>query len=298
MEDECNSLLYMLSKDAQPDLQSFVMTESINISEFALQPLIQVSTNLTEIHTYSHWFDLNVLMNYKKLRILRLHNATPFRNCSNEFLEACEKVFPSLENLETSTICNTKLDGFDMHPLTTIALAHCPKLTSVGSLDSAIAIGYIKSKIDESRTGYFGLKKCFWGIEAHWDINDLSSAKYNYFKAIFPELIKTAVSCCPFVEELHLQVLHKDCLQHLRGLKRLNFLYLQWPFCEDFEINECLSSLGEIRHQLKHFVIQRMDPFTRHLSFPLNVIFDKCENLETLGNYILFSSQFAFENGS
>ncbi|GIX73957.1 hypothetical protein CDAR_191671 [Caerostris darwini] len=94
MEDECNSLLYMLSKDAQPDLQSFVMIESINISEFALQPLIQVSTHLTEIHTYSHWFDLNVLMNYKKLRILRLHNATPFRNCSNEFLEACEKVFP------------------------------------------------------------------------------------------------------------------------------------------------------------------------------------------------------------
>ncbi|GIX73955.1 uncharacterized protein CDAR_191661 [Caerostris darwini] len=169
-----------------------------------------------------------------------------------------------------------------MRPLTTTALAHCPKLTSVGSLDSAMAIGYIKSKIDESHTGYFGLKKCFWGIEAHWDIH-YGCAKYNNFKTIFPELIKTAVSCCPFVEELHLQVLHKDCLQHLRGLKRLNFLYLQWPFCEDFEINECLSSLGEIRHQLKHFVIKCMDPYTRYLSFPLNVVFDKCENLETLG---------------
>ncbi|GIX72943.1 uncharacterized protein CEXT_347241 [Caerostris extrusa] len=247
MNDECNSLLYMLSKDPQPELQSYVLTRAIPISKFALQPLIQVSTNLTEIHTNLHWLDLNVVMNCKMLRILRLHTSSrmKFFDCPKE-LKTCEKVLPSLENLEIFTICNRKVDCFRMHPFTAIALAHCPKLTSVGHFDSAMAIDFIKSKERQ--------KSCS-----------------------FPELINTAVSCCPFVEELILQVLNKDCLQHLR---RLNFLYLERTFCEDFEINECLSSLGEIRHQLKHFVINGLDPMTTYRRFPLNVV---SENLETLG---------------
>ncbi|GIY06359.1 uncharacterized protein CEXT_603041 [Caerostris extrusa] len=99
----------------------------------------------------------------------------------------------------------------------------------------------------------------------------------------FPELINTAVSRCPFVEELTLQVLHKDCLQHLRRLKRLNSLVLECDYCDDLDADECFSSLGEIRHQLKHFVIQRIDPSNTDRRFPLNVVIDNCENLETLG---------------
>ncbi|GIZ03867.1 hypothetical protein CEXT_343581 [Caerostris extrusa] len=102
-------------------------------------------------------------------------------------------------------------------------------------------------------------------------------------KSIFPELINTAVSSCPFVEELSLQVLHKDCLQHLRRLKRLNSLCLDYAYCEDFDLEECFSSLGEIRHQLKHIVIKRNDPMGAYHRFPLNVVIDNCENLETLG---------------
>ncbi|GIY87574.1 hypothetical protein CEXT_298241 [Caerostris extrusa] len=95
------------------------MTEEINISKFALQPLIQVSTHLTEIHTNLHWLDLNVLMNYKKLIIIRLHNSpeTRLRDCPKELLQTCEKVLPSLENLEIFTICNMKVDCFGMRPL-------------------------------------------------------------------------------------------------------------------------------------------------------------------------------------
>ncbi|GIX98781.1 hypothetical protein CEXT_311111 [Caerostris extrusa] len=57
------------------------------------------------------------------------------------------------------------------------------------------------------------------------------------------------------MEELILQVLHKDCLQHLRRLKRLNSLVL-----------ECT-----------------LVPLNTDRRFPLNVVIDKCENLETLG---------------
>ncbi|GIY58815.1 uncharacterized protein CDAR_227581 [Caerostris darwini] len=282
MENECNSLLYMLSKDPQPDLQSFVMTEEINVSKFALQPLIQVSTNLTEIHTCLHWFDLNVLMNYKKLRILRLHFPPKkrFVDCPKELLETSEKVLPSLENLEIFTVCNSTAD---MRALTAIALAHCPKLTSVGHFDSAMAIDFIKAKTDKSPTGCFNLKKCFWGIEAPLHSSLRWDEMFNNLKYSFPELINTAVSSCPFVEELILQVLNEDCLQHLRRLKRLNSLVLYYPFCPDFDIEECFSSLGEIRHQLKHFVIKSIDPSNRDHRFPLNVVIDKCENLETLG---------------
>ncbi|GIY45790.1 hypothetical protein CEXT_749091 [Caerostris extrusa] len=108
-------------------------------------------------------------MNFKQLRILRLHNSpeTRLRDCPKELLETCEKVLPSLENLETFTICNMKIDCFGMRPLTAIALAHCPKLTSVGHFDSAMAIDFIKSKTDKSHAGSFRLKKCFWGMEAH-----------------------------------------------------------------------------------------------------------------------------------
>ncbi|GIX93765.1 uncharacterized protein CDAR_606331 [Caerostris darwini] len=283
MEGECNSLLYMLSKDPQPDLQSYIMTRAIPISKFVLQPLIQVSTNLTEIHTNLHWFDLNVVMNCKMLRILRLHASprTRFFDCPKELLETCDKVLPSLENLEIFTICNRKVDCFGMHPVTAIALAHCPKLTSVGYFNSAMAIEFLNSKTNKSHTGCFRLKKCFWGLgascESPYRLNELLNLKSN-----FPELIKTAVSCCPFVEELILQVINKDCLQHLRRLKRLNSLVLECAYYDDFEIDECLSLLGEIRHQLKHFVIKGIDRFTIGRSLPLNVVSDNCENLQTL----------------
>ncbi|GIY53298.1 hypothetical protein CEXT_670971 [Caerostris extrusa] len=102
----------------------------------------------------------------------------------------------------------------------------------------------------------------------------------QYLKYRFPELINTAVFHCPLVEELSLQVLHKDCLQHLRRLKRLNSLVLECTFCDDLGVDECFSLLGEIRHQLKHLVINSSNINRR---FPLNVVIDNCENLETLG---------------
>ncbi|GIX99520.1 uncharacterized protein CDAR_104501 [Caerostris darwini] len=283
MEDECNSLLYMLSKDSQPDLQCYVMTKRITISKFALQPLLQVSTHLTEIHTYIHWFDLNVVMNCKMLRILRLHTSpsTWFFDCPKQVLETCEKVLPSLENLEIFTVCYREIDWFEMHQLAAMALAHCPKLTSVGHFNSARAIDFLKSKTNESHIGCFRLKKCFWGFGARCDAA-FSLNKVLNWKSSFPELIKTAVSCCPFVEELILQVVNKDCLQHLRRLKRLNSLVLECAYCDDLDIHECLSSLGEIRHQLKHFVIKGINRFTIGRSLTLNVVSDNCENLETL----------------
>ncbi|GIX99500.1 uncharacterized protein CDAR_104381 [Caerostris darwini] len=285
MEDECNSLLQMLSKDPQPDLQSFVMTKGIKISKFALQQLIQVSTNLTEIHTLLDCIDLNVLVNCKMLRILRLHTSreTSFSNCPYELIKTLETVLPSLENLEIFTFCNNrKFDCFFMRPLTAIALDHCPKLTSVGHFDSASAIDFIEAKVNKSHTGYFNLKKCFWGNEidreSPYERNEMQNLQSS-----FPELINTAVSRCPFVEELILQVLHKDCLQHLRRLKRLKSLVLGCAYCDDLDVDECFSSLGEIRHQLKHFVIKRIDPSNTDCRFPLNVVIDNCENLETLG---------------
>ncbi|GIX99523.1 uncharacterized protein CDAR_104531 [Caerostris darwini] len=279
MEDECNSFLYMLSKHALPHLKSFVMTEEMKLSKFALQPLIQASTNLTEIHTCLHWFDLNVLMNYKKLRVLRLHfpPRSYFEDCPEELLETCGRVLPTLD-LKIFTICNSETDCFGMHPLTAIALAHCPRLTSVGPLDSAMAIDYIKTK---SRTSYFKLKKCFWGVDASKE----SSYRWDALRNLgsrFPKLIKTAVSCCPSVEELILQVVNKDCLQHLRRLERLKSLCLDYEYCDDFDIDECLSSLGEIKHQLKHFILREATQVNANRRFPLNVITDSCENLETL----------------
>ncbi|GIY67456.1 uncharacterized protein CDAR_522871 [Caerostris darwini] len=279
MEDECNSLLHMLSKDPQPDLQSFVMTKRINISKFALQQLIQVSTNLTEIHTLIDGFDLNVLVNCKRLRILRLHISfkTDFSNCSWELLDTFENVLSSLGNLQIFTICNNmRADCFGIRPLIATALDHCPKLTSVGHFDSAMAIDYIKIK---SHIRYLNLKKCFWGIQVGCD-SAYKQKEIQYLKHRFPELINTAVFHCPFVEELSLQVLHKDCLQHLRRLKRLNSLVLECTFCNDLAVDECFSSLGEIRHQLKHLVIHSPNVNRR---FPLNVVINNCENLETLG---------------
>ncbi|GIY87577.1 uncharacterized protein CEXT_298261 [Caerostris extrusa] len=292
MNDECNSFLYMLSNVPQPDLQSYVLTRAIPISKFALQSLIQVSTNLTEIHTNLHWFDLNVVMNCKMLRILRLHTSSGMRffDCPKE-LKTCGKVLPTLENLEIFTICNRKVDCFGMHPFTAIALAYCPKLTSVGYFNSAMAIDFLKSETNKSHTDCFRLKKCFWGFGANCEslyrLNELLNVKSS-----FPELIKTAVSCYPFVEELILQVVNKDCLQHLRRLKRLNSLVLDFAYCDNFEIDECLSSLGEIRHQLKHFVIKGIDRFTRGRSLSLNVVSDNCENLETLA--VLDNSEIIF----
>ncbi|GIY58991.1 uncharacterized protein CEXT_678491 [Caerostris extrusa] len=299
MEDECNSLLHMLSKDPQPDLQSFVMTKIITISKFALQQLIQVSTNLTEIHTLLDCIDLNVLVNCKMLRILRLHTSpeTSFRSCPRELIKTWGNVLPSLENLEIFTFCN---DYFVMRPVIAIALDHCPKLTSVGHFDSSRAIECIEAKVNKSHTGYFNLKKCFWGNETVCKVacqpcqprNSQSAQSFHSvctrnerqnLQSSFPELINTAVSRCPFVEELSLQVLHKDCLQHLRRLKRLNSLVLECAYCDDLDVDECFSSLGEIRHQLKHFVIKRIDLLNTDRRFPLNVVIDNCENLETLG---------------
>ncbi|GIX98782.1 hypothetical protein CEXT_311121 [Caerostris extrusa] len=102
-------------------------------------------------------------MNYKKLRILRLHfpPRSYFEDCPEELLD---KVLPSLENLKIFTICNSEIDSFGIHSLISTTLTHCPKLTSVGHFDSVMATDFIKAKSDKSHTGCLRLKKCFWRL--------------------------------------------------------------------------------------------------------------------------------------
>ncbi|GIX88234.1 uncharacterized protein CDAR_458521 [Caerostris darwini] len=276
---ETSLLLRRLSKDHCSNLRSFIMVQDLCVSKSAIKSLIWASPNLTEVHSIIN-FDLNILQKCKNLQILKMHikekNFEVYFGRKENFLS-------SLTNLEEFAVCDISLECFDAYPIISKILIYCPKLTSVGLFDSSMAIKHLKTKKNHAEN--FKLKSCFWGIQLD-NISQSTSIKSKSiksdYKSNFSEMIRIATTSCPDVEELVIQVFHKDSLQHLTLLKRLNFLCLDFSFCDDFDVDMFISLLCEIGHQLKHLLVKGFAKGVPPVRLQIDDILRYCPNVESL----------------
>ncbi|GIY39027.1 uncharacterized protein CEXT_80031 [Caerostris extrusa] len=178
-------------------------------------------------------------------------------------------------------MCLSSANCFKIFPVVAHLLFRCPKLTSVGLLDTSMAITQLLNCLPNP-PARFALRSCFWGISHRFHVEDDKEDYSAAYKTRFPKLIQTSVAMCPFVEKLVMEVIHIDSLKFLPYLSNLTFLNLNFKFCDSFCLPEIITLLSKVGHKLKYLLIEKpLEDF--HLRFPVNVICKHCDNLETFG---------------
>ncbi|GBM75798.1 hypothetical protein AVEN_77163-1 [Araneus ventricosus] len=225
-----------------------------------IEAILDACVNLEEFHS-SMLVGFGAMKNCRKLRSWKVH----LSNNDPNFLAYETPDFPeSLKNLERFSVCNEYPCFFLYKKLATV-LENCPKLTSVGMGDSAVALKFLK----QSNPGGFGLKRCHWGSSF-----EIVSQSVN---PDFFDLIRNAVEAFPLVEELDLVVFDDSSLQCLMKLKHLNCLSIHsCDFSETF-LSQFFHMLSRIGHQLRHLFLE-----DRNYYVPIEDILLYCPNLETL----------------
>ncbi|GIY71408.1 hypothetical protein CDAR_189391 [Caerostris darwini] len=93
----------------------------------------------------------------------------------------------------------------------------------------------------------------------------------------FPEFVKSSVALFPLVEKLCIVVYHEDCIQHLKKLKHLRVLEIDFNLCYGLSARTAfISLLSEIGPQLKQLVI------VGRISVPVDVVMKYCSNVVSL----------------
>ncbi|GBM63910.1 hypothetical protein AVEN_196581-1, partial [Araneus ventricosus] len=117
---------------------------------------------------------------------------------------------------------------------------------------------------------HFQLRRCVWSKNAYFLHRSRPPKKFRFsFK------VRCAVSFCPLVEELIFHAHHKEALRELKSLKRLTLLRINFRDCNEDFIPEFMELLQDIGPQLKHLSV------LCHTSVPVNVICDRCPQLES-----------------
>ncbi|GIY13383.1 hypothetical protein CEXT_759111 [Caerostris extrusa] len=67
----------------------------------------------------------------------------------------------------------------------------------------------------------------------------------------YPDIIEKLPLSCPLLEQLIIKVYHRECIPHLRHLRRLNVLSIGF-MCDDEDcVPAFLTLLRDIGHQLR-----------------------------------------------
>ncbi|GIY21782.1 uncharacterized protein CDAR_291551 [Caerostris darwini] len=270
--EKCGSLIRHLSRYTFPNLQAIIVPLAFCYTSDELGDLIRGCPNLRAVHSATY-FDLSSIENGRRLRIVRIHST--FYEIT-DFLEKRAYCLIHLEDLNVLAVCDPE-PCLQIYKNVANILIHCRNILSVGMADSSKAIDYIineRSHADLDFPFAFRLRRCFWGYSYDSQL-EISEESFKY-SSNYTNIIQTAATACPLVEELVMQVFQKENLQSLVLLTRLTLLSIDFSQCHDNYLPEFLSLLSEIGYRLKHLSIEG------NVRFPVNVICNYCVNLESL----------------
>ncbi|GIY64000.1 uncharacterized protein CDAR_31201 [Caerostris darwini] len=146
-----------------------------------------------------------------------------------------------------------------------------PKLVSLGNTDSSWAAHHIYTTCRMDTFPRFGLKDCFWGVNKN--VEEFNRKKIAYTQQ-FPEFVKSSVVLFPLVEKLYIVVYHEDCIHHLKKLKHLRVLKINFSLCCGLPARTAfISLLSEFGPQLKCLSI------VGHSTMPVDVVMKYCSNV-------------------
>ncbi|GBM39675.1 hypothetical protein AVEN_104895-1 [Araneus ventricosus] len=272
LENDRDLLMTLLSENTCINLKHIVLHSFLKQEHFSLiKDILRNSPKLQHFHS-SVFFGLNVFNHCEKLQTLKFD--LPIEQISNYFLYKKVDFSKSLKNLRVFSLGRTG-DCFSVCKIIETVLLNCPELVSVGMVDSSIAITSIQKKRIEPLE--FRLRRCFWGVAYMRRFRERITLKLVNYRREFSEMIKTAVSSCPHVEELVIDVHDENCLQHLAQLPKLTFLVINFKhyYCNRLQ-DLFLSLFSRIGPQIKHLSIQKVK------NIPINEICDYCPNLQSL----------------
>ncbi|GBN70204.1 hypothetical protein AVEN_231704-1 [Araneus ventricosus] len=272
---EQDLIVSAIQKTGSICLRNFPLNSEELIFHF-VRNIISWNPYLQEFHSRVHPVSY-VFLKCPNLRILKIYDPCEEFPVSNSPLDL--SVLSSLRNLEV-------LHVFDMDT-DTIAnvLETCPKLISIGlndCLDSLEEIAQCRQNnfllnLDVNR--HFQLRRCVWGKESRREIRH---ERQEYISG-FGGKIRSAVEFCPLLQELIIHVHQKDGYEALRLLKQLTLLRIHFQNCLGDFLPDFVALLQEIGPQLKHLsVFGKEEPFRRNDGVPVDVICDRCPDLQSL----------------
>ncbi|GBM74422.1 hypothetical protein AVEN_39215-1 [Araneus ventricosus] len=234
------------------------------ISE-ALGNLLANTPNLKDLHS-GFSFDLKALRNCQELRRLRLH-FEPQQHWY-EFLPKEKDRFQTHKCLEFFTVCQYEAI-FPNAPYddVVIILRHCPKLTSLGFIESSGALSQLhRMGISASE---LKLRHCYWREEEGDGAENPSQPPDHGL-----HLVGEAVQNHPTIEELDF---HRCCLRSIPCLANLrNLVYLNITFAANISGDAFNDTLQAIGPQLKHLSFHTASPMD------LSLLLQNCHNMESL----------------
>ncbi|GIY93408.1 uncharacterized protein CEXT_575821 [Caerostris extrusa] len=213
-------------------------------------------------------FNLSALKNCVRLRYVRNYFCGQ-KEYGYFWIEAADTL-ATLQNLEKFDIFHTR-NSYSYYPLIAEMLQNHPKLVSLGDTDSSWAAHHIYTTYRMEIVPRFGLKECFWGFNRNVDTCKESPFAYTQQ---FPEFVKSSVALFPLVEKLCVVVHHKDCIEHLKKLKHLRMLEIDFSLCRGSSAYTAfISLLSEIGPQLKRLSI------VGRSTMPVDVVMKYCSNV-------------------
>ncbi|GIX85656.1 uncharacterized protein CDAR_62051 [Caerostris darwini] len=269
-ETQWKSLMTILLEEGDfcRNITCIMLPESFQNDENAsLERLIEKCPSL-EILDVSTFFNLSVLKNCVRLKDVRidLKGKSEYRYFQNESVDT----LANLQNLEKFAIFHCRKSSSYYKHIAKMLQNH-PKLVSFGKTDSSWAAHHIYTTC-KMTVPQFGLKECFFGFNRY--VNDFNSTKQIAYTQQYSEFVKSAVVLFPLVEKLRIVVYHKNCLEHLKKLKHLRVLEIDFNLCRGSPARTAfISLLSEIGPQLKCLVI------LGHKSMPVDVVMKYCSNV-------------------
>ncbi|GIY56088.1 uncharacterized protein CDAR_113511 [Caerostris darwini] len=264
---------YLLEEsDSCRNITCIMLPESFqNDDNGSLERLIE-KCPLLEVLDVSTFFNLSVLKNCVRLKEVRNYFSgnKEYRYFRNESVDT----LANLQNLEQFVIFHSRKSSSYYKHIAKL-LQNNPKLVSLGNTDSSRAAHHIYTTCGRDTVPRYGLKECFWGCNSY--LYRFNPSKQIAGTQQYSEFVKSSVVLFPLVEKLHIVVYHKNCLQHLKELKHLRVLEIDFSLCRGSSArNAFISSLSEIGPQLKCLLIVGYKPM------PVDAIMKYCSNVVRL----------------
>ncbi|GIY27803.1 uncharacterized protein CDAR_318461 [Caerostris darwini] len=239
-----------------------------NDEKATLERLIE-KCPLLEILEVWTFFKPSVLQNCKRLQEVRNYftGRKEYRYFRNESVDT----LANLQNLKKFAIFHSR-KSMSYYKHIAKMLQNHPKLVTLGYTDSSLAAHHIYTTCKMDTGLRFGLKECFWGFNRY--VNKVNARKQIAYAQQYSEFVKSSVALFPLVEKLHIVVYHKNCLDHLKKLKHLCVLEINFNLCCGLPARTAfISLLSEIGPQLKCLSI------VGHSTMPVDVVMKYCSNV-------------------
>ncbi|GIY55495.1 uncharacterized protein CEXT_33831 [Caerostris extrusa] len=228
---------------------------------------------LEDLHSSIH-IDVDVLRNCENLRCLRLHYDATY-SFINAF-KYCPPTWTSCPLAVPEGVLRVQRKQSRRHSEIRVAGAQeVPQAHLRGNARVVRSLGRTTTGCKEGQVSQLPAAQVLLGV-TEIERYARHHGALSKLRASYTKRIKAAVSCCPLVEELVMEVYQSDSIQFLSQLSHLTFLSVHFPHPDQDDLPAFLSLLSKMGSQLKHLSVSGLK------GLPTDFLWHTCPQLESL----------------